>query len=170
MDHDKMDHDKRKLTYVLVIAGCLGLAFFCLAYPFYVIRPFRHQGVRELAAALVVLRFRPAATVLCVIVALWAAAMYWRVQPRTWRRIVAVLGVAGVCLFAGLSRINIYEKMFYPMGRPAFMPAGEAKLDGDEMVIAVAVAGAARAYPIRIVSYHHIVNDWVGGVPIAATY
>jgi hypothetical protein len=44
------------------------------------------------------------------------------------------------------------------------------KLDGKEMVIAVNVGGAARAYPIRIISYHHIANDTVGGVPIVATY
>jgi hypothetical protein len=28
----------------------------------------------------------------------------------------------------------------------------------------------ARAYPVRSLSYHHIVNDVIGGVPIAATY
>ncbi len=28
----------------------------------------------------------------------------------------------------------------------------------------------ARAYPIRSISYHHVVNDRLGGVPIAATY
>jgi hypothetical protein len=34
----------------------------------------------------------------------------------------------------------------------------------------VRVAGIARAYPIRSISYHHVVNDTVGGVPIVATY
>ena len=163
-------HDKRKLRYVLVIAGCFGLALFCLVYPIYVIRPFRPQGVRELAAALVILRFRPVAMALCMVVASLAAILYWRVQPRTLRRIVAVLGVTGVGVFTGLSRVNIYEMMFHPMGHPAFVPAGETNLDGNEKVIAVEVAGSARAYPIRSISYHHIVNDVVGGVPIVATY
>jgi hypothetical protein len=48
--------------------------------------------------------------------------------------------------------------------------AGESKLDGGEMVIAVKIAGSARAYPIRSMSYHHIFNDVVGGEPIVATY
>lgn len=166
-----MNHiDKRKLTYVLLIAGCFGLSLFCLVYPIYVIRPFRHQGVGELAAALTILRFRPVAMALCVALALLAATLYWRVQPRSLRRIAAALGVTGVCIFTGLSRVNIYEMMFHPMGRPSFVPAGETSLDGDEKVIAVEVAGSARAYPIRSISYHHIVNDVVGGVPIAATY
>jgi hypothetical protein len=60
--------------------------------------------------------------------------------------------------------------MFHPMGRPNFVAATDTKLDGAEMVMAVHIAGEARAYPIRIVSYHHIVNDVVGGVPIVATY
>jgi hypothetical protein len=166
-----MNHnDQRKLTCALLIAGSLGLAFFCLAYPIYVIRPFRHQGVRELAAALVILRFRPIAMALSTVVALPAAILYSRVEPRILRRVVAAVGVAGVCLFALLSRVNVYEKMFHPMVRPAFVPVAETKLDGDEKVIAVEISGSARAYPIRSISYHHIVNDEVGGVPIVATY
>ena len=164
------DNHRRKIICLLVLAGCLGIAFFCLAYPIYVIRPFRRQGAGELAAALVLLRFRPVAMVLCIAVALFATTLYWRIQHRTLLRIVAALAAAGVCLFAGLSSINIYEKMFHPLGRPAFVPAAEAKLDGDEMVIAVDVAHTARAYPIRSLSYHHIVNDEVGGIPIVATY
>ena len=43
----------------------------------------------------------------------------------------------------------------------------DAERDGDG---ACAFNGDARAYPIREMAYHHIVNDVVGGVPIAATY
>jgi hypothetical protein len=76
-----------------------------------------------------------------------------------------------VCLFAGLSRINIFEAMmFHPVDHPAFSSVEETKLDGQEMVMAVNLNGQARAYPIRSVSYHHIVNDEVSGVAIVATY
>jgi len=162
--------DHRKLVYALLIAGCFALSFCALFYPIYVIRPFRHQGPRELAWALAILSFRPLAMLCSAAAALLAATLYWHRQPRTPRRIAAVLGAAGVCLFAGLSRVNIYEMMFHPLDRPAFAPAAETHLDGDERVIAVALAGSARAYPIRSISYHHIVNDVVGGVPIVATY
>ena len=40
--------------------------------------------------------------------------------------------------------------------------------DTDEPVIAIQVNDVARASPIRGNSYHHIVNDVVGGVPIVA--
>jgi hypothetical protein len=56
------------------------------------------------------------------------------------------------------------------MGSPTIESAADVKLDKDEKVIAIAVNGAARAYPIRSISYHHIVNDVVGAVPIVATY
>jgi len=37
------------------------------------------------------------------------------------------------------------------------------------MVLAVKIHGEAVAYPVRQMGYHHIMQDVVGGVPIAAT-
>ncbi len=159
-----------KLTYVLLILTCLCIAAFFLGYPFYVIRPFRHQGVTELAVALAVLRVRPAVMVACVAVASFAALRYWHMQPSRLRRWASAAGVLLICVAAALSRINIYEKMFHPIGQPAFESVAQTKLAADEKVIAVHIAGTARAYPIRIISYHHVVNDTVAGVPIVATY
>ena len=52
----------------------------------------------------------------------------------------------------------------------SFTAASEVKLDGAEKVVAVRVGGEARAYPIRSMSYHHVVNDVVEGKAIVATY
>jgi len=60
--------------------------------------------------------------------------------------------------------------MFHPDIRPSFTAAQSVKLDGAEKVIAVRIGGEARAYPIRSMSYHHVLNDMVGGVAIVATY
>ena len=160
--------EKRK--YLISIAAVFGIALFFLAYPLYVIRPFRHQDPRELAVALVILRLRPGIEMVCAVSALLAGYLYWRSQPKILRKLGVMFAVALVCLFAGLSRINTFEIMFHPMGRPSFASVNDTKLDGAEMVIAVHVGGEARAYPIRSVSYHHIVNDVVGGVPVVATY
>lgn len=40
----------------------------------------------------------------------------------------------------------------------------------EERVIGVLVGGQARAYPIRIMTWHEIVNDVIGGEPVAVTY
>jgi len=151
----------RKIAGLLLIAS-LVLALFFLIYPMYVIRPFRHQEVTELAVSLWMLRFRPLVMVLCVVAGAAATLQLRRVMP--------VIGLALIVAAAVLSRINVFEKMFYPMGKPSVEAAQQSKLDGREMVIAVNVGGEARAYPIRIISYHHIANDTVGGVPIVATY
>jgi hypothetical protein len=60
--------------------------------------------------------------------------------------------------------------MFHPYSAPAFGPASAVLVDADDKVLAVSLGGEAHAYPIRTMGYHHIVNDTVGGVPIAATY
>jgi hypothetical protein len=54
---------------------------------------------------------------------------------------------------------------------PEFVPVAEAgDLAATEPVIGLVVAGDARAYPLRILIRHEIVNDTVGGVPVAVTY
>jgi hypothetical protein len=103
-------------------------------------------------------------------IALAALVWYWRREPRWLRRVVAAAATLAVAAMALASRVNIYELMFHPLGPPAFVAAGQSKLDGDEMVIAIQVGPVARAYPIRNISYYHIVNDLVDGVPIVATY
>lgn len=48
--------------------------------------------------------------------------------------------------------------------------AAKAGLPDNEPVIGVVINGDARAYPIRILIWHEIVNDLVGGMPIAVTF
>jgi hypothetical protein len=55
--------------------------------------------------------------------------------------------------------------------KPRFVPIAEEKdLPNREPVIRLEVNGDARAYPLRIMMWHEIVNDEVGGVPVAVTY
>ncbi len=59
-----------------------------------------------------------------------------------------------------------------PVDRPRPIPVagGEKFLDPQEPVLAVEVGGRARAYPHQILVWHEIVNDTLGGLPIAVTY
>jgi hypothetical protein len=159
-----------KRLSLAVLLACLAVSLFCLVYPVYVIRPFRHQGVRELAAALAVLRARLAVGLFCSALALLSACWIWRSEAKRWRRIVVCVAAAAVCGFTALSRINIYELMFHPADQLVFVAQDQVKLDAREMVIAVSVNGTARAYPVRSMSYHHVVNDVVADQPITATY
>lgn len=45
-----------------------------------------------------------------------------------------------------------------------------AYLDDDDLVVTLSYKGAFRAYPTRILDHHEIVNDTIGGEPIAITW
>jgi hypothetical protein len=54
---------------------------------------------------------------------------------------------------------------------PRFVSVREADfLESREPVIELEVNGQVRAYPIQILVWHEIVNDVVGGVPVAVTF
>ena len=54
---------------------------------------------------------------------------------------------------------------------PQFKPVAEIdNLDPREPVIRLVIDGQARAYPLRILTWHEIVNDSLAGVPVAVTY
>jgi hypothetical protein len=141
----------------------------CVAIPMFVIRPFRPQGAQELNLALAVRHAGPWLAGLCALAVFLLVIRLWkvtRIGSRVMLVALLVLAVAG----AVLTHVNVFEKMFHPYDSPAFASAEEVKVDSDDKVLAVRIGKQARAYPIRTMGYHHIVNDTVGGVPIAVTY
>jgi len=56
--------------------------------------------------------------------------------------------------------------------RPVFWSADEASsyLDGGDIVFGVYRNGEAKAYPQRVLVWHEITNDTVGGDPVSVTY
>src|SRR3972149_563563 len=54
--------------------------------------------------------------------------------------------------------------------RPKFISADKAQLDPGDRILGVARGGEAKAYPVRILNWHEVVNDKVGGEPVAVTY
>ncbi len=54
---------------------------------------------------------------------------------------------------------------------PKFVPGSEASfLEDDDRVLGVSRGGEAKAYPIKILNWHEVVNDSVGGRPLVVTY
>ncbi len=57
---------------------------------------------------------------------------------------------------------------------PQFVPVSEYHayqgIDSREPVVGVDINGEFRAYPLRVMIWHEIVNDVLGGIPIAVTY
>jgi hypothetical protein len=59
-----------------------------------------------------------------------------------------------------------------PIDDPQFVTVAEADawLSDTEPVLLLDIDGDERAYPVQILIWHEIVNDTVGGVPVAITY
>lgn len=152
------------------VVACGLISLFCVLTPLAVMNPFRSQGSREFAFAMAVLKAGPIISALCALVAILAMIRAWPGATRTRSRV----GL-GLCLFlavagAGLTRINVFEILFHPYLSPGFGSADSVSLDKDEMVMSLTVRDDTHAYLIGAMGYHHIVNDIVGGVPVAATY
>lgn len=145
------------------------IAVASVAIPLYVIRPFVPEDPHALAFALGLRPLAPWITLFCVAILILLSVSTWK-RTRFLGHATLLLAtlVAVVSLFA--ARVNIFERMFHPNPAPSFAPVSQSVAEPGAMVLAVSVNGQARAYPIRYLGYHHIINDTVGGQPIAITY
>jgi len=57
------------------------------------------------------------------------------------------------------------------LDNPKMIAAAQADyLKGDDLVFGVKINGDTRAYPLRIMGWHEMFNDTIGGVPVALAY
>ncbi|MEM6372290.1 MAG: DUF3179 domain-containing protein [Pseudomonadota bacterium] len=57
------------------------------------------------------------------------------------------------------------------LDNPDLISATDAEyLRGDDLVFGVSINGDARAYPLRIMGWHEMFNEVIGGVPVALAY
>jgi hypothetical protein len=95
-------------------------------------------------------------------------ALFARIDPRFETLLGAVTArirleevVWGGVRFEGIPALD----------RPRHVPAAEAAyMLGDELVFGVSVGGEHRAYPRRILSWHEMANDLVGGEPVTLSF
>ena len=109
------------------------------------------------------------AQTLAPIVSLLLAAL---AAVQLWRRPVAcgaLLVIALICL--ALSRVNLLERIFAP-ARDAQTTAIASFHDvrDTDMVIGVIIGDQIRAYPVRYLAYHHMLNDQLGSTALLPTY
>ncbi len=57
------------------------------------------------------------------------------------------------------------------LDNPVLVPAQSASyLEDDDLVFGVAINNDVRAYPLRILDWHEMFNDVIGGVPVSLAY
>ncbi len=54
--------------------------------------------------------------------------------------------------------------------KPKFVSASKANINPSEPVIGITINGDSRAYSVYLLNSHEIVNDVVGGKPVAVTW
>jgi hypothetical protein len=136
--------------------------------PLWVMRPFRAQGPTELMVALTTLRVAPWVLAAMVALGLWMVVRAW---PLGWlRRGLCGLALVVVLAAAGLARINPYEQMFAPLPGPTFVAVADAPWAADDVMMTVRVGETVRGYPVRVMAYHHVLNDELAGERLVVTY
>jgi hypothetical protein len=155
------------LWLIFLAAALTAVGFFFI--PAFIIRPFHHQTPSALALAMSLRQRAPWATLAAGLVSLLFALILWPNVSRL-RKIILAIAMVVVAFSAVMSRLNYFEWMFHPVDSPQFDSASASKLDKGEMILAIRYGSDARAYPIREMAYHHVLNDVVSGVPVAVTY
>ena len=109
----------------------------------------------------------------------WAFAPQFRLRLLSSSRTVAVdLGLegkelSGIAASRSLKIVTVLPKdAIRAILSPNFLSASQGGLQmfDEEPVLGVFVNGEAKAYSIAQLSSHEIVNDVVGGIPVAVTW
>jgi hypothetical protein len=121
------------------------------------------QTPAMLAAAHLALTLAPITSL-----ALAAILAFRLLSRRTWA-MLSLLVVAIAC--SALSRMNLLERVFAPVrdAQTAAITDFHDIRDTD-MVIGVVIGGQSRAYPVRYLAYHHMLNDQLGPTALLPTY
>ena len=167
MYHREANRPSSWLWTVFWFCAIIAISLFFI--PAFIIRPFRHQSPHALSLAMTLRQRAPLGTLIAGVSCFIFALALWRNAGR-WGKSLIAIALVVVTFSAVMARLNYFEWMFHPIDGPQLLAQSDSKLDGKEMIMAVRLGNDVRAYPISQMAYHHVLNDVVGGVPIAVTY
>lgn len=152
----------------------IGLALFVLpqALFLYLLMPLPgSQGLESLDAAWVVHRARVPVQAAGALLVLAGAAVLARRGARLRSRIlVAVACALGVAAVWKLDGFMAGSMFLPPVAALTFASGPTAAVPAESIVLGVVVNGRPRAYPVRLLAYHHLVRDRIAGEPLLPTY
>jgi hypothetical protein len=162
-------NNSRKLAWLSLLVLVIAVVAIVLT-PVFLIMPFKSQTPRIMEVSYLMRRWSPWITIIASLIILTLTIKLW-LGGRWWSRAILVILLLPVLGATWLARQNHFEWMFNPLPNPAYAKAAEASFVNDsDRVLAVTIGGESVAYPIRLMAYHHLVGDTVGGTPIVATY
>lgn len=159
----------RKATWLFLLLITL-IALAIVIIPVWLIQPFKPQSTRALEVSYMIRNWSSKVTVIAMGIGVFLVMRLGRRAPR-WRRALLVIAMVPLLGATWFARQNHFEWMFNPLANAAYVRANEAEfVEDSDIVIAVEGNGEAVAYPVRLMAYHHLVQDVVGGTPIVSTY
>ena len=158
-------------VYTLILVVLTLAAAFAVFLPMRLLRPFEPQTESQVALAYELGRSTPIATAVAFLAGIVLVGLLFRGKASGWLKVPAVILALALGGVAYGARVNFFEKMFAPIDEAGFVSVAEAgHLVPEEMVMGVVAGARAKAYPVGMMTYHHILNDEVGGEPIVVTY
>jgi hypothetical protein len=160
----------RRSSWLILLAITL-VAFAVVFIPVWIIQPFKPQTTRGVELSYMLRRFSPWITLVALAFGFLLLVKLWMGPQRTWKKALLVIILIPLLASTWFARQNHFEWMFNPLANAAYAKVNDAGFVGaDDVVLAVEINGEAAAYPVRLMAYHHLVEDVVGGTPIVATY
>ena len=160
----------RRAAWALLLVFTLA-ALAIVFIPAFLIQPFRPQTGRGLEISYLLKSWSPVVTIILAASVVGLMLWLWRGARRWWRKAAMILLLLLTSAATWFARQNHFEWMFNPLANSSYVKASEASfVNESDMVLAVKFNNEAVAYPVRLMAYHHVVQDIVGGVPIVATY
>jgi uncharacterized BrkB/YihY/UPF0761 family membrane protein len=157
------------LWLTLIVIVILGVVVVFM--PAWIIQPFKPQTERGVALSYVLRSWSPLVTLTASFVGVAIMIFLWKNVRRWWLKVLLVVLILPLFAATWLARQNHFEWMFNPLPNAAYAKVSSANYLADaDMLLAVENNGEAAAYPIRLMAYHHVVQDVVGGTALVATY
>ena len=156
----------------VIAAICIAVTAVAVVYiPAHLIQPFKSQTKEAVVLSYYLRTWAPVLTIFLFVGALLVCVSFWRTAVSRLRKTILALLLLPVGLATWFAHQNYFQWMFHPLNAPNYALAGATDfISGKDMVLGVSHGGESVAYPVRVLAYHHLVHDRVGGKPIVATY
>lgn len=160
----------QRLEWVLLGLLVLSSAAMAVA-PWWVMDPARPQSAPELQFAYLA---RTGWSSVLAMMSLGAGALLclrrWSLGGLPGKLLsVPILILLGLSAF--VANTNLLEEILRPLEAVSYIPAREVDfIEPDDELLRVQGSGGERAYPLRLLAFHHIVNTTVGDRPTVVTW
>ena len=162
---------RRNLLSLVALFALAAVALVVAVLPTAMAMPFRYHTPELIERLYILQSWGTTISFVLLAVGVLIAVRMWRERTSLWVPLVSTIPVLLLVVAAFVSRQHLAEWMFAPIETMDFDAVSDAShVDEADYVMSVRVGNRARAYPILMVAYYHIVNDEINGEPFAVTY